>query len=139
MTQKTKNSMGRHSLLHNFAGSWLIFGFLKNAVRPRLMFYLWPLLKQYKQSHALLSCFETFLWRQLLVTIAHQHLSMLQLWNYYCLWFSWENRSPSDTRSNIHADGIRKPVWNERLKKNIVVRFIQVENLCKRLREMLSM
>ena len=40
MTQKKKNLMGRHSLSCNFAGSWLVFGFLKNAVQPRLTFYL---------------------------------------------------------------------------------------------------
>ena len=36
MTQKKKNLMGRHSLSCNLAGSWLIFGFLKNAVQPVL-------------------------------------------------------------------------------------------------------
>ena len=40
---KKKTLMGRHSISCNFAGSWLIFGFLKNAVQPRLMFYLRPL------------------------------------------------------------------------------------------------
>ena len=37
--------MGHHAFSCNFAGSLLIFRFLKNAVQPRLTFCLWPLPK----------------------------------------------------------------------------------------------